>query len=222
MSTRKQMSDTYLIGAILAVIGGYLDAYTYISRGHVFANAQTGNIVLLGIEFADRNYTHALSYLVPIISFSIGILVVEAIRNRFKQNMVIHWRQIILTMECIALFAVGFMPLGNYDTLANVIVSFVCSLQVQSFRKMNGNAYATTMCTGNLRSATEQLYLYRISKDRKALSNSLQYFGIIAMFIIGAGIGAMVTNQLQEKSVLVCCAGLIVTILLMFNRRRES
>ncbi len=53
---KKQMSETFLIGAILAVVGGYLDAYTLRCRGHVFANAQTGNIVLLGVKAAEREW----------------------------------------------------------------------------------------------------------------------------------------------------------------------
>ena len=44
-----QMSETLFLGALLTVTGGFLDAYTYLCRGKVFANAQTGNIVLLGV-----------------------------------------------------------------------------------------------------------------------------------------------------------------------------
>ena len=42
-----QMSDSLLVGALLSFTGGFQDAYTYLCRGKVFANAQTGNIVLL-------------------------------------------------------------------------------------------------------------------------------------------------------------------------------
>ena len=35
---------------LLTLCGGYLDAYTYFVRGGVFANAQTGNIIKLGIQ----------------------------------------------------------------------------------------------------------------------------------------------------------------------------
>ena len=52
----KQMSESLRIGLILAAAGGFLDAYTYISRGGVFANAQTGNIVLLGVNAADKQW----------------------------------------------------------------------------------------------------------------------------------------------------------------------
>jgi len=40
-------SNSIYLGALLAVVGGFLDVYTFISRDGVFANAQTGNVVLL-------------------------------------------------------------------------------------------------------------------------------------------------------------------------------
>ena len=43
-----QMSDSFLMSAFIILSGGLQDAYTYLCRGKVFANAQTGNIVLLG------------------------------------------------------------------------------------------------------------------------------------------------------------------------------
>ena len=53
-----QMSDSFRIGAILAAVGGFLDAYTYLARGQVFANAQSGNIVLLGNSgFGCRDFS---------------------------------------------------------------------------------------------------------------------------------------------------------------------
>ena len=54
--------DSFRVAALLAVVGGFLDAYTYILRGGVFANAQTGNIVLLGVHMADKDYRQALYY----------------------------------------------------------------------------------------------------------------------------------------------------------------
>ena len=38
----KQMSESFLTATFLSVSGGLQDAYTYIFRGKVFANAQTG------------------------------------------------------------------------------------------------------------------------------------------------------------------------------------
>ena len=61
---RLQMSESFFLTAILAIVGGFLDAYSYLMRGHVFANAQTGNIVLFGVYLEKRNFTQAIYYLV--------------------------------------------------------------------------------------------------------------------------------------------------------------
>ena len=53
---RLQMSESFFLTAILAIVGGFLDAYSYLMRGHVFANAQTGNIVLFGVYLEKRNF----------------------------------------------------------------------------------------------------------------------------------------------------------------------
>lgn len=218
----KQRSETFAIGILLAAVGGYLDAYTYICRGHIFANAQTGNIVLLGIKIANQEWQAAAYYIVPIAAFFCGIVAAAMIRKRYKFNKNIHWRQIIIVLECIVLFCVAFIPMGIYDTLANVLVSFVCSLQVESFRKMNGNEYSTTMCTGNLRSATEHLYNYKQSKDKKKLRNSLQYYGIILFFVIGAAIGSLFSNALGQYSIIIACIGLCVAFVLMIQNNVQE
>ena len=68
--------------------------------------------------------------------------------------------------EIIILAVCGFIPSGKGNTFVNVMVSFVCSLQVETFRVINGNTVATTMCTGNLRSGTE-LLIFGNKKERQ-------------------------------------------------------
>lgn len=212
----KQMSETIILGMMLACVGGFLDAYTYICRGGIFANAQTGNLVLLGIRIAEGNLIGSLKYLIPIIAFVLGILIAEIVRKRHKNSVRIHWRQIIIVVELFVLLGITFIPNGGwYDMIANVLVSFVCSLQVQSFRKFNGNAMATTMCTGNLRSATEYFYNYLDNKDRSELHRSFQYLAIIIVFIIGAAIGAIASIILGVKAIILSCIVLSIVFLLM-------
>lgn len=223
--SKMQMSETYLTGAILAVVGGYLDAYTYISRGGVFANAQTGNIVLLGVNIAKGNFLQALFYLVPIAAFILGIIVSEWVRKKTANSLHIHWRQYIIFLEIVIVAIVAFLPSTNnntyiFDIVSNILISFVCSLQVQSFRKINGIVCATTMCTGNLRSATECIVHYWNTKDKKLLKNGLKYYGIVFFFIIGAVISAFVTNIIAEKSIIFCGFGLTAVLLLMFIKTK--
>ena len=154
--TKIQTSETFLVSAVLAVSGGFQDAYTYNVRDKVFSNAQTGNVVLMSQHFMMGQWKTALSYLFPILAFALGVLVAEQIQSKYKNSKRIHWRQIVLIFEIIILFSVGFMP-SKWNLIATMLVSFTCSMQVQTFRKMNGYGYASTMCIGNLRSGTESL-----------------------------------------------------------------
>lgn len=211
-----QLSESYRVGILLAFAGGFLDVYTYSTRGGVFANAQTGNIVFLGISLANGDHKKALFYCWPIVAFFVGTLVTEWIRLALKGRPWLHWRQIAVTLEFIVLWTIAFIPSGKCDDAVNVAVAFVCSLQVESFRRFHGSAYTTTMCTGNLRSAAEQLFLAGAHRDLAAFWRSLQYIGIILCFIFGAVFGMKVTAAFDEKSVLVVCLLLLVVFVLMF------
>ncbi len=217
----KQMSENYLTGILLALAGGYLDAYTYISRGGVFANAQTGNIVLLGVNLAKGDYKTTLYYLFPITAFIIGVFLTEIIKSKYKENNKLHWRQIVITAEIIMTAIVGFLPANNYNVFATVIISFVCSMQTKSFRKINGNAVSTTMCTGNLRSASELFYAGLKEKNKKLISNSMQYFGIIAFFISGGALGAVLTINFSTQSIFFVCIIYVIEFLIMFKKETQ-
>ena len=208
-----QMSETFRLGALLTLAGGFLDTYTYFTRGGVFANAQTGNIVLLGINLTDGNWAMVLHYLIPILAFAAGVLVTEEVRRRVDGRR-LHWRQVIVLAEVLLVAAVAFLP-QRMNVLANVTVSFVCSMQVESFRKVRGATYATTMCTGNLRSGTEQFY-HALWGDRKALRQGLTYFGVILFFIAGGAAGMLCVRRWGERAALVCAGLLLCAFLLMF------
>lgn len=76
-------------------------------------------------------------------------------------------------------------------------------MQMQSFRKVHGYGYASTMCIGNLRSGTESLSHYLRNKDRQSLNKALHFFGIILIFAVGAGTGGVLSGMLGIKPY--CC-----------------
>ena len=58
---QKQTSETFILGALLALSGGFQDAYTYNVRDKVFSNAQTGNVVLMSQHFMTGDFAVAYS-----------------------------------------------------------------------------------------------------------------------------------------------------------------
>lgn len=105
-----QMSESLLTASFIILSGGLQDAYTYLCRGKVFANAQTGNIVLCSAYLFDGQWRHSARYLIPVLSFLLGIFAAECIHRHFKYTEKVHWRQMIILAEIALLFAVGFLP----------------------------------------------------------------------------------------------------------------
>lgn len=209
-----QRSESMPLGVLLTVTGGFLDAYTFLYRGGVFANAQTGNLVMLGLKAAQGQWTALLRYFVPVAAFIAGTMLAIVLRSRF-QNSRIHWRQAVVLLEALILAAVVAIPRGEADPAANVLVSFVCAMQVSAFRKIHSHALATTMCTGNLRSGTELIMNYIQTRDRKALKAGLKYYWIVLCFVLGAAAGTILTGWLGALAPVFCIALLLVCILLM-------
>ena len=87
-----QMSESFLTAVFLSLSGGLQDAYTYLFRGKVFANAQTGNIVLLSAHIMDGQWGMVLHYFIPLCAFAFGVLVAERMRERFRSMQRLHWR----------------------------------------------------------------------------------------------------------------------------------
>ena len=216
-----QMSDTLRTALFIILSGGFQDAYTYCCRGEVFANAQTGNIVLMSSACFIGDWATVLKYLIPVLSFLVGTAAAEMIHLRFKPCEKIHWRQIILICEMVLLFSVGFLP-HRIDPLANALVSFVCAMQVQTFHKVRGHAYASTMCIGNMRSGMEALCAYFRVHDKEILKKALTYFSVIGIFAVGAGIGTFVTKMIGDIAIWICCVLLFISFSLMFVSEKEG
>ena len=198
-----------------------MDAYSFLTRGGVFANAETGNMVLLGAYLLQGKPLKALTYLVPVLAYAAGVLVAEHARaDLLRRRPHLHWRLCILGTEILVLTWVAFLP-DTLDLLANVLVAFTCAMQYESFRKVRGNAFASTMCTGNLRSGTENLFRYRQTGDEKAREKMLTYYGIIAIFISGAALGTLFSGLLGRRAVLVCAGVVLAGFLLLLSLGRE-
>lgn len=207
------------VGMLLAAVGGFLDAYTFLCRGGVFATAQTGNIVQMGMGIAQKNLDLTLLSLLSILAFMAGTLVAEFLMSH---NRVFHikWYYLVLLLELAITFGIGFVPTTVPHTAVNITVSFVSALQVSSFRTLIDTPYATTMSTGNLRSAMSYWYQGISKKDHTLLEKSYRYFKIIISFCVGAALGAILTERVGSRSVWLCCIFLLAVLFLFFHARR--
>ena len=216
----RQMSESFRMVLFLSLSGGLQDAYTYLGRGSVFANAQPGNIVFMGQALLEGNWSRLPHYLVPVTAFALGVAAAELIRLVSHESR-LHWRQTVLLAEILLLFGVGFMP-ETMNLAANALVSCTCAIQVQAFRKVHGYPFASTMCIGNLRSGMDSLVTGLRLHDRALLRKSGHYFAVILLFALGAGLGARGVAYFGLRTIWLSCALLCVSLCFMFRKPAEA
>lgn len=213
--TAERVSESFGLGALLALVGGFLDAYTYCTRDGVFANSQTGNMALLGISLMAREWDVVLNYFIPIVAYALGVLVSEI--NRYHWNgKGLHWRQMTILAELLLVGLVAAIP-SDMNMLANILVSMLCAVQAQSFRKVHGVSYVNTTCSGNLRNGVELFYRFLRNKEHTVGRGAAIYLGIIVIFILGVMLGALCSRHLGTRAILVCLIPLFSVFLLLFR-----
>lgn len=199
-----------------AIVGGFLESYTYLLHGGVFCNAQTGNIVLLALSLIDGEFFSSLHYLSSIGAYIAGILVSAVLPQLFRRGAHLF----VACLELAALAGIAFIPAACPDWYTYASVSFLCALQYNTFTECRGAALSTTFCTNNLRQMT--LNLYRGARERKAehLKKSGIYALIILCFAGGAIAGGFAAHFFGNYSALCCCA-LLVPVILFLALHRE-
>ncbi len=195
--------------------GGFLDAYTFVTRDGVFANAQTANVILSGIDMASGQWRSALGYLPPLLAFVLGVFTAEFISKPVVARIVRRPVRAVLIMEILVIAIIGFLPDTVPNAFVTVPISFVAAVQVTTFRVLVASAYNTTMTTGNLRSLSQALF-HRITNGNKAAGTRAVNVGsVILGFVAGAILGAGMSEVPENRAVWVA-AGMLLVALLLF------
>ncbi len=143
--------EQYYIFELLAVAGGMMGLYTYSLRGQVFCNAQTGNIVKMAAAVGWGRYGVAFYYIIPFFAYIAGTILSEILPQKVRQAKFIRWDTLLVGIEMVSLFVVGFIPFTWPDQIVQVIICFLCSMQFNTFRQAEGVPMATTFVTNHVR-----------------------------------------------------------------------
>ena len=196
---RKRVG-TLGISALLALAGGFLDGFTYVGHGHVFANAMTGNVVLLGINCFSGSWRTGLNHLPAILCFLGGIWVAQAMQlcaGRYRYLAV-------LILEVCVLLILSLLPGTTADILFTTSIAFAASVQVQTFREVNGHAFSSTFTTGNLRTLAEAAFTWVFEGHSPTAARVVGDFSVIcAAFLVGATAGGYSTQAFGNRCPLV-------------------
>ena len=187
--------------ALLTLSAGMMGAYTYNLRGGVFCNAQTANVVLMALAFGKGEWLGGCYYLIPISAYLAGAFLSEILPSPVRRFGFLRWDTYLVAFECLALFAIGWIPLGWPHHLVQVLVNFLASMQYNTFRQAEGIPMATTFCTNQLRQVGIGLAKFARKGDRQALGRSLFFLGMLGCFFAGGVLSTLVCGPLGAKSI---------------------
>lgn len=188
----------------LITVAGMLGAYTYLLRGNVFCNAQTGNVVLMGLAIGAGQWTKALYYLIPIFAYLSGAFVSEFLPDVVKQRLHMRWETLLIAIEMVTVVLLGCIPESAPVQISQVIINFIASMQYNTFRQAEGTPMATTFATNHIRQigiglAKEIRHRHLSQKPHRR--RLFQHLHMLLFFLGGASLGTVFCNLWLCKAI---------------------
>lgn len=218
MTKIDNIAERPAFGAILTMVAGSIDAYTFMLHGEVFAGLQTGNLILLGLNLGKGQFTVSLRYALSLLAFFVGTILIRLLQRSQKlRDAHKKRRQTVLLYEFILLLLVAII--GNYlpNLLATSLLSIAAAAELQEFRKLAGGPFTPLMMTGNLRTLAESSF-DAVVYHEAAAKNKLKTTALIMVtFALGAAIVAILipisgTLTILFPAILLIIAWLLITI----------
>ena len=206
---------------LLTLANGFLDAHTYISRGGVFANVQTANVIFGAIDTSKREWTLALAHLWPLLAFIAGVALASHIKSGRVERAVP--RPLIWTMaiQAVALAIIGFVPPSVPHSYVTVPISFLAAMQIGLFRNIGDLVYLPVATTGNLMRFVEAGYDGFVEKRAESRRACGVYGALILAFACGALIGAIASRAWGVHAIWLPAGFLAVTLSLFIIDERH-
>jgi uncharacterized membrane protein YoaK (UPF0700 family) len=202
------------IASLLAFIGGYLEAYTWIVH-HVFANAQSANLVFLWVYMTGGEWERAVRYVPPLLAFVVGVVLACWLRWALPQPAA----RISNLIEIAFLFAVAIVHNRLPDVAGTLGLSLVAAFQTVSFPRVEGWSYNSVMVTSNFRQAIEGLFAaFAGSAEPRPFRRSYVFGMMCIAFGSGAAVGAFAT-ELKRSYSLADPVLLLVIVLLICEQK---
>lgn len=207
---------------VLMCTTGFLDAYTYISRGGVFANAQTGNVILGAVDLSSGHWSDALRHLWPILAFACGVAIAAWLSAEVDQQYVPVSAPATLALGVVVLTVVSTVPASAPPTLVIVPITVVSAMQMELFRHVGDLVYAPIATTGNLMRLVESGHAHLRIRDETSRRTFGVYLGIFGAFGVGAVSGAVATDLTGVRATLIPAAVLAIGLVAVLSTRRRS
>ena len=209
-------------GSVLMFATGFVDAYTFLQHGHVFAQAMTGNLVLIAIGAFDPGIVAFWRPLVSYLAFVLGVVAVWAWSRRHAPGRRLPGPQLAtLGLQVAVLAVVGFVTGDALSVLITACISFASGMQIAAFRDVGRASFTTTVMTTNSMKTVNAALTAVTSADPESRAVARAYGMALAGFVAGAFLGAFLSTRLGNRAAWID-AGLfaVAGVLYVLERRK--
>jgi uncharacterized membrane protein YoaK (UPF0700 family) len=200
------------LGLLITAAGGFLDSYAFMTRGGVFAGAQSGNVVQLGIHVARWDGSEVVRLLAPILGFVAGTVLVAILGHDRFRAVVRDAMIVALVIEVALLALVGMIPVTASDTPVSALVALAAGIQLSTFRHLRQWSFSTTMTTINLVNTVTSAVNMLLAPDDADRARSKVFGAVVGAFVTGAVAGGLATRVLDERGILAAVPLLLVVL----------
>lgn len=194
----------------MAFIGGYLEAYTWIVH-HVFANAQSANLVFLWVYTVSGELEKATRYIPPLLAFIIGVVLASWLRRGLPQQAT----KVSNLIEILFLLIVAVLHNRLPELAGTLGLSLVAAFQTVSFPRVEGWSYNSVMVTSNFRQTIEGLFAaFAGSTEPRRFRRPCVFGTMCIAFGLGAAAGALTTEFSRDYSLAIPVTLLVIVLLL--------
>jgi uncharacterized membrane protein YoaK (UPF0700 family) len=210
----QPLSATLPFALLLTLANSFLDAYTYLVRGGVFATAQTGNVVFFAVQMSAGRLSAALAHVWPILAFVLGVALAAHLKSGRLDRHLAYPLRWAIALQAIVLAVIGFIPTSVAPSVVTIPIAFVAALQIGIFRAIGDLAYVPIATTGNLLRFVESSYGGVADGSAHSRRAAGVYAALIATFCVGALFGAIVSRHLEIRAIWLPAGLLAMTLLI--------
>jgi len=191
---------------LLCLVAGMVDAYGYMTLGHVFAANMTGNTVLLAITAVEGELAASVNYVLTLCAFTSGAVLGAVLRRASGRPYV------PLLLAAFLLAAISLGALNRQAMLG--LIAIVMGLQAASISKFGATSLQTIVITGPIVRLAEGLvdlmWVGKGANTREAAEASAHNGLAWITYGVGAGLGAAAVGLAGTPLVLAVPAGLLL------------
>ena len=186
---------------MLILAAGWFGAYTFLLRGGVFCNAQTANVVLFAMALGKGEWTTAGYLLLPISAYFLGAFLSEYLAKSVKRFHFLRWDTLLVGFEIIIVILLGLLPKEAPDQICQVALNFICSMQFNTFRQVEGVPAATTFVTNHIRQIGHFTAKYLRHRTPENRSRVLLHSRMLFCFAAGAVVSTICGRIFAYRSI---------------------